>query len=212
MNKEKIILTDADSVLVDWNKAFKEFMTEKGYISTPNCEKHYRLCEWYPSFNDQEIRELVLELNTSNRIAKLEAFRDATEYVAKLNKIGYTFICITALSQHPAARKYREENIDNLFGKGTFDHSRMICLNPNDSKYDSLKQWEDSGLYWIEDHFGHAESGYELGLKSILMANEYNKQFHTNLFPTVNSWKEIYEIINPTVNTIQCDTFCTLED
>lgn len=212
VNNQKVILTDFDGCCGNWDQAFQEFMFEKGYSPILNSEKYYRLAERYPCFTDAEIFEFVNELNTSERIAHLQPFRDSVKYIKKLHSEGYTFICITALSDKAEARIYREQNLDNLFDKGVFDHSQMVCLKPRDSKYHSLKKWAGTGLYWIEDHFIHAESGHELGLKPILMSNPYNEQFKTDLFPRVNSWKEIYNIITAEQKTTSCDMFCTLGD
>lgn len=36
--KQKIILTDADGVLVDWNTGFANWMASKGFPQKPNTE------------------------------------------------------------------------------------------------------------------------------------------------------------------------------
>lgn len=195
MNKEKIILTDVDGVLLKWDEGFKSFMESKGHYAKPNTEHFYRLSMRYKEFNDKDMMEFVEEFNTSEGVSRLNPLNDAVEYVRKLNDNGYHFICITAISEDPAAREYRDQNLMDVFGMNIFKYEDMVCIAPNTSKEIALTKWRGSGYYWIEDHFTHAETGFELGLQSILMSNIQNQYFKTDLFPRVNNWKEIYEIV-----------------
>ena len=195
MSTEKLILTDVDGVLLSWDDGFATFMGSKGHAPLPNSEHFYRLSKRYPEFTDIEMTALVEEFNTSPAIAELNPWADSVEYVRKLSSEGYKFICITAISEHPDARYYRDKNLKNVFGKNIFNYQDMICISPGKSKRAALSKWMGSGYYWIEDHFLHAESGYELGLQSILMDSPQNQHFNTDLFPRVSNWRQIYEMI-----------------
>ena len=43
MIKEKIILTDCDGVLCNWNDGFNKFMEDKGMPQLPNTDDQYLL-------------------------------------------------------------------------------------------------------------------------------------------------------------------------
>src|SRR5690606_12664560 len=93
------------------------------------------------------------------------------------------------------AKEKRIENLNNVFGSDAFLHDKMKCLNPHESKLFYLKEWQGSNLFWLEDHFMHAEAGHEVGLRSILINNPANAHYQTDLFPRVYTWKDIYEIV-----------------
>lgn len=199
-NNKKIILTDADGVLLQWGKMFSIFMKEKGYVEIPNMEHEYQLWKRYENVTAKEVYALVEEMNTSEYVSRLEPLPGAVENVRKLAKLGYKFIVITAISETPQAAIYRAQNLDNVFGTDIFSHEEMVCVKTGSSKDSALKQYAGSGLFWIEDHFKHAEAGYENGLKSILISDPHNLHFHTDLFPRVNTWDEIFKIITDDVN------------
>jgi FMN phosphatase YigB (HAD superfamily) len=194
-NSSNTILTDVDGVLLSWGAAFNDFMLDNGYTQRENMEHHYRLSLQYHDVTDKEVNELVEKFNTSDAIKYLQPWKDAVKYVKRLQTEGYNFVCITALSEHPHARLYRQYNLDFVFGEGVFHHEHMICLPVGASKHSALSTWAGSDFWWIEDHFRHAESGYELGLRSVLMDNPHNKHFNTDLFPRVESWEEIYMMV-----------------
>lgn len=189
------ILTDVDGVLLHWGLSFDAFMASEGYTKKEDSDHHYRLSLQYPELTDRKITKLVEKFNTSEAIKELPPWKDAVYYVRKLHSLGYNFVCITALSEHQFAREYREYNLTKVFGKGIFHHDHMICLPVGASKHAALSPWAGMKYWWIEDHFRHAESGYELGMRSVLMDNPHNTHFKTDLFPRVSSWKEIYNMI-----------------
>lgn len=190
----KIILTDVDGVLLDWMSAFDEHMLTLGFVTDPEFKDDYRLSLRYGT-SMEHIDALVREFNSSDAMLSLAPLPYAVEYVQALHEKGYTFIAITAMSSCATAKEKRIKNLDQVFGQGVFDHSQMQCLNPHDSKYFFLKKWQDTGLFWVDDHFMHAEAGHELGLSTLLMTAPYNVKYTTSLFPRVDSWKDVYEIV-----------------
>jgi len=190
----KIILTDADGVLVTWVTGFEKFMESKGYSVIPDTEQHYFMDRRY-SITDEESRVLIREYNESAFIADLPPNKDAVEYVKKLAAHGFKFICITSISSHPDALKYRTQNLTNLFGDV---FQEIFCLEMSSPKKASLMPWEGSGLFWIEDHIKNAEAGHELGLKSVLVYQDHNAHYRTDKFNVVgpeNPWQEIYHLV-----------------
>ena len=69
--KDKLILTDADGVLVDWEWAFQVWMTERGYQFKNEGKKNYYLHHHYQDMTQQEIKKLVKFFNESAAIGFL---------------------------------------------------------------------------------------------------------------------------------------------
>ena len=190
MNKERLILTDADGCLLDWNTAFEEFAKSYGYERVPGTDYSYNLGVRFGT-DPRDIRNLVNEFNNSEEIARLKPIRGAKERIDYFVKHGFRFVVITNLSDRPEAEEYRTQNLIKNFGD-IFDE--IICLRPGSDKSYVLLRWEGSGLFWIEDHFKNAEAGYEVGLQSILIGTPYNRHFSTDLFPVTNEadpWLDI---------------------
>lgn len=190
----KVILTDCDDVLVDWLGSFEKFMERKEYVKVPNTEHEYSFAVRY-NISSLKASELVKEFNESSHIEHLLPFLDSSKYVKKLGYLGFKFIVVTSLGEHPESRTKRIKNLESIFGKVFED---VHCVSLGGSKEHVLKNWADSGYFWIEDHMRHAEAGHELGLRSVLIRRPHNSHYKTDLFPIVgmeNPWKEIYELI-----------------
>lgn len=73
--KEKIILTDVDGVLLDWQAAFFDWMVGQGF--TPVTPKS--LYDMSKKFGQEKrvMQSLVRQFNESARIGYLEPLRDA---------------------------------------------------------------------------------------------------------------------------------------
>lgn len=189
---KKVILTDADGVLVNWNKGFLKFMEEKGYPQIPNTDHEYSISARH-NVTTKQAMDFVKEFNESPAIETLVPFADSVKYIGKLAQLGFRFIVVTSISSHPDAKIRRTKNLQSLFGD-VFDE--VHCIEQGASKANILMTWADTGYFWIEDHMRQAEAGHEAGLKTILINHPYNSHYKTDLFPTVsyeNPWKEIYE-------------------
>lgn len=190
---KKIILTDADGVLVNWDRGFTQFMENKGYPRLPNTDHEYSISNRH-TVSHHEAMQLVKEFNESDQIANLDAFADSVEYVGRLAALGFRFIVVTSISSHPTAAENRIKNLKSLFGD-IFDE--IHCIEQGASKASILaEKWAGAGYFWIEDHMRQAEAGHEAGLKTILIDHPYNCHYQTDLFPKVSHqtpWREIYE-------------------
>jgi FMN phosphatase YigB (HAD superfamily) len=191
--KQKLILTDSDGVLLDWQTAFHKWMKARGYLATHNVNDFYLVHEMYENLTEEEGRKLIRTFNESAAIGFLPALRDSMYYVRKLyEKHGYRFRVITSLSLDKHAHKLREMNLKNLFGDAIED---IIFLDTGDDKDVALAPYKDSGLYWIEDKPENAMIGKTLGLKSILMEHDHNIHARWEPYPCVSNWKDIYKMI-----------------
>jgi hypothetical protein len=190
--KNKLILTDADGVILDWEWAFRVWMTERGYQFKEAGKRTYYLHHHYEDMTQKEIKQLVKFFNESAAIGFLPAVRDSVHYVKRLyEEHGYQFRVITSLSLDKNAQKLREMNLRKLFGNAI---ESVICLDTGADKDDALAPYKDSGLWWIEDKPANADVGYRLGLKSILIEHGHNMH-HVCEYPVVKNWLELYSII-----------------
>lgn len=189
----KIILTDCDGVLLNWEYAFCTWMEQHGYTQIANGNHYYDLSERF-AIEKQEARRLVKIFNESAAIGFLPALRDAMFYVKRLHEEhGYVFHCITSLSKDENAQELRTMNIRKLFGKTAFE--KFIYLDTGADKDEVLEQYRGKGYYWIEDKITNAVVGHKIGLRSLLMEHGHNMDFEHEEIPRVTSWKEVYEII-----------------
>lgn len=191
-NTNKVILTDCDGVLLNWEYAFKVWMEQYGYtLKKDNTE--YDVSDRY-GITYQEGKDLVWTFNQSAAIGFLPPLRDAMYYVDLLHrKHGYVFHCITSLSHDKHAAKLREENLAKMFGPTTFE--KVICIGTGANKDAALAPYAGSGLLWIEDKIENAELGTRMGLESILIEHGHNMHYKNDDIPVVKGWKEIYEMI-----------------
>ena len=190
--KNKLILTDADGVLLDWEWAFSVWMRERGYTMLDTAKQSYYLHEHYAELEQKDAKKIVKQFNESAAIGFLPALRDSTYYVKRLHEEhGYRFRVITSLSLDKDAQRLRDMNLRKIFGDAIED---VICLGTGADKDEALAPYKDSGMYWIEDKPANADVGYELGLQSILVEHGHNMS-HTCNYPVVKNWREIYDIV-----------------
>ena len=189
-SKYKIILTDCDGVLLDWEKGFNEWMTSKGY--TKVVEGIYDISKTY-GLEKEVGKRLVKEYNESAWMGYLKAFRDARSGVAKLYEAGYRFHCITSLSLDKKAKRLRMQNLENVFGKGVF--KELVCLDTGADKDEALAEYEGSGFYWLEDKTENAECGLKFGLKSILIHHPHNVDCDNPDVIVCDDWSSIVDEI-----------------
>ena len=190
----KIILTDVDGVLLNWEWAFTTWMEQHGYTQVENGNQYYNVYERF-GITQAEGKAQVKIFNESAAIGFLPALRDSMYYVKRLHEEhGYVFRAITSLSLDPSAYKLRKMNLEKLFGKTVFDD--LLCLDTGADKDEALDPYSDSGLFWIEDKMENAIAGLEVGLNPILIEHGYNMNYSVPVgMKKCLNWKEIYEHI-----------------
>lgn len=190
-NLNKVILTDCDGVLLNWEYAFTVWMEQHFGDKEVVDPDNYDVGKRYGLTRDRK-EELVRFFNESAAIGFLPPLRDAMYYVDLLHrKHGYTFHMITSLSKDESAQKLRIQNTQKLFGETAF--TKFIFEDTGADKDEVLEPYRGSGLYWIEDKVENAQLGDHLGLESIVVEHAHN--MNNDEFPTFATWKEIYEYI-----------------
>src|SRR6056300_476964 len=115
MIKEKVILTDCDGVLLDWDYSFNQWMKRHGYPINEEKRFSYSLQERYNITTEQK-RDLVRTFNESATAGFLTPLRDSVKYVTKLyEEHGYVFRVITSFSLERYSVILREQNLRNIF-------------------------------------------------------------------------------------------------
>ena len=188
--KDKVILTDCDGVLLDWEYAFGQWMQRHGYeIVAPD---NYKMDVQY-GLSSEEGNKLCRMFNESATIRKLPPLRDAIKYVKKLHQEhGFIFHAITSLSTDQYACHLRTKNLRELFGDTAFE--KYVYLDTGADKDEALDKYRDTECWWVEDKPENADVGLKAGLKSILIDHTHNKNYKGDAI-RVSKWKEIYELV-----------------
>ena len=191
LHVDKIILTDADGVLLDWELSFDKWINKRGYTFNPGNDNQYSINARYniPHGNGSDIVE---EFNQSDEFGFLEPWRDAVKYVKQLASEGWRFVVITTAGSSPLTYNLRQANLENVFGKDVFKDIHVLTVHGD--KGVELVKYKGSGLYWIEDKPSNADLGFKYGLKPLLMTAPYNQSYNGAVM-RVNNWKEIYSIV-----------------
>ena len=191
--KNKIILTDSDGVLTDWEYAFDIWMLQHGFNKQNGAEFKYDMGTRY-GIDKEQSKKLIRIFNESAAIGFLPPLRDAMYYVKKLvEEHGFRFHVITSLSNDANAQELRKMNLRKLFGKIAFE--KFVFLDTGADKDQALEPYRDTGYHWIEDKKINCEVGHAMGLKSILMEHGHSLDFDHPNIPVVKNWREIYDII-----------------
>lgn len=187
---DKRIIVDCDGVLLDWCYAFDVWMFEQGYNKVLDRQSSYDQSYRYRIPKEQANRQ-IRNFNESGCVGFIPAYKDSVEYVNKLYNNGWRFEVISCLDKDKYAQGLREKNLLHLFGS-VFDF--IDCsLDYTYGKYDYLfKRYNGKNHYWIEDSISHANSGKEIGLKSVIMDHEYNKEWQGL---RVKNWKDVYWMV-----------------
>jgi hypothetical protein len=82
-NLKKLILTDADGVLLDWEWAFNVWMQEHGFEEVAGSKLNYDMSVRY-GIPKEQVKKLIRIFNESAAIGFLPALRDAMYYVKRL--------------------------------------------------------------------------------------------------------------------------------
>ena len=203
ISNNRIILTDVDGVLLEWENHFTKWMLQRSYYNDddeiiypykllPNNENTYEMAERF-GLTISEIRKEIREFNKSSWMATQSPMPDSQTWVKLLHAEGWTFIPITSQTSDIPAQQVRKKRLQELFGEETFKN--YFILDTGMDKDSALAEFHGTGLYWVEDKPKNALAGLDYGLKPILIDHPYNENFNHDKIIRVNNWKQIHEII-----------------
>lgn len=194
VNKNKIILTDVDGVLLDWEEGFSVWMEHHGYKPVEGYKKMYKIRDRYGLSYDEAGDKFVRQFNESAAIGFLPPVRDAQYYVKMLaEKHQYRFLAVTSLSTDTYAKELRVRNLKKLFGDIFVD---VICLDTGADKDEVLADLAKTykGNWWIEDKPENIDAGNAVGFKGILVEHGHNMNWSGDAV-VAKTWEEIYNVV-----------------
>lgn len=190
--KQKVILTDCDGVLLDWEEGFSVWMEHHGHELVEGYQFMYEMNERYGITKDQA-RKLIKTFNESAAIGFLPPLRDAQYYVKMLaEKHQFKFVVLTSLSLDPYAKELRIRNLNKIFGDCFID---VICLETGADKNIALFELATKymGNFWIEDKPENVMAGVDAGFKGILIEHGHNMDFQDTF--VAKKWEDIYNLV-----------------
>lgn len=186
--KKRIILTDIDGVVLNWEDSFNQWMQSMGMHIYDKDAYHIHVRF---GIDKADSKKLVRQFNESAKIAYLKPFRDSVYYIKRFHEEhGFVFHSITSLSSDPSAQKLRIQNLKSIFGEHVFE--RFLFEDTGNDKDAVLAEYANTGYAWIEDKPANAEAGLAIGLTSFLMHHVYNEEYRNARIKRVTSWAQIY--------------------
>jgi phosphoglycolate phosphatase-like HAD superfamily hydrolase len=188
--KKKIIVTDVDGVLLNWEDAFQIWMEHQGFKKVKGHQFIYNAADQFKMTSD-EGKKWVRLFNQSAAIGFLPPLRDAQEIVSLLhNNYGYRFVICTSLSKDKAAQELRTRNLKKIFGDVFEEFVYLYTGEDKDSALYKLGK-KYRGALWIEDKLENAHAGAAVDFEPILMEHGYNMNLEHDYF-VAKSWEDIY--------------------
>ena len=188
----RIILTDVDGVLLEWENHFTKWMISRGYKLKDNFVSEYNMQKRFEDHN-LNIKTEIREFNKSAWMGTQPPMPESQTWVKLLHAEGWTFIPITSQTSDKPAQELRKRRLGELFGEQVF--SNYHILGTGADKDSALAEFHNTGLYWVEDKPKNALAGLNYGLKVLLYDRPYNRDFNHPDITRVNNWKQIHEML-----------------
>ena len=199
MTQSKILLIDVDDCSIEWRPSFKKFAELQLNKELSAVSKEFYLNNWL-GLSEKDTRELVNDFNDYHEdFENLPSYRKSEIYLPKIKTdLGYNISVITACSDKPETKVRRTKNLVNLFGDIFTD---IHCVKDSPSKKGILEKYNPT--FWIDDHYGNARMGANLGHKSYLIRQPYNIHYEKidKEINFIDDWEQIYNILqSETIN------------
>ena len=160
-SNNRIILTDVDGVLLEWEHHFTEWMLQRSYYNDkneriypynllPNKESTYEMAERF-GLTVQQIRKEIREFNKSAWMANQSPMPDSQTWVKLLAVEGWTFIPITSQTSDIPAQLVRKKRLQELFGESTFKNYFIPASKKINSRKKNILEINPSILNQFED-------------------------------------------------------------
>ena len=204
ISNNRIILTDVDGVLLEWEHHFSKWMLQRTLFDErgaryhphrllPDKQNTYEMAERFDVTKD-EIRKLIREFNRSAWMGTQRPMLESQTWVKLLAAEGWTFIPITSQTSDIPAQQLRKKRMGELFGDHVFTNYHILGTGAD--KDSALSEFHDTGLYWVEDKPKNAVAGLKYGLKPILIDHPYNRDFNHPEVIRVSNWKQIHSLLH----------------
>ena len=209
-SNNRIILTDVDGVLLEWEHHFTEWMLQRSYFDNEVGEGYvgkkvypykllddkqdtYEMAERF-GLTKTEVRKEIREFNKSAWMGNQPPILESQTWVKLLAAEGWTFIPITSQTSDIPAQLLRKKRLGELFGDHIFTNYHI--LDTGADKDSALAEFHNTGLYWVEDKPKNAVAGLKYGLKPILIDHPYIRDFNHPEVIRVSNWKQIHSLLH----------------
>jgi len=200
----RIILTDVDGVLLEWEHHFTKWMLERTLFDErgaryhpfrllPDKQNTYEMAERF-GITKTEVRKQIREFNRSAWMGTQRPMLESQTWVKLIAAEGWTFIPITSQTSDKPAQELRKRRLGELFGEHIFTNYHILGTGAD--KDSALAEFHGTGLYWVEDKPANALAGLNYGLKPILIDHPYNRDFNHPEIIRVSNWKEIHSLLH----------------
>ena len=196
----RIILTDVDGVLLEWENHFTKWMITRGHKLKEDYKSEYdmgkRFIFYSNVFNEDPnyIKLAIREFNKSAWMSTQPPMPDSQTWVKLLHAEGWTFIPITSQTSDIPAQELRKRRLEELFGKNVFQN--YFIFDTGSGKDSALTEFHGTGLWWVEDKWTNALAGLKFGLKPLFINHAYNQEYSHPDITRVNNWQEIHKIVS----------------
>lgn len=199
MANERVIITDIDGVVLDWEEGFHEWMKQhqNEFDDLADLSQGmYGVHNMY-GISKERARLFVNQYNESAAAAFLEPYREAEKYIPLIaEEFDYRFIALTSFGREPYSMHLRKNLLRETCGEVWDD---IIILDMGSDKDEALAELKKhyNGCLWVEDKPENALAGAKHGFDSLLISHSHNQDFDFGDHEVryVKDWKEIYEYV-----------------
>lgn len=182
----KLILTDVDETCLEFANPFQRYCEANGYKTASKLRDTYHVEEFLGLSREECVEIMKAYCRTPEGSTHQPSEVCAATVLPQLYAAGYDFVAITACGTDEGFRTARTTCLNNTFG---FTWKEVHTVPLLGSKADVLRQYPAS--IWVEDHFGHAVDGAEMGHRVFLLSRTYNEGNDHPLVTRVKDWHEI---------------------
>ena len=197
---DRIILTDVDGVLLEWENHFTKWMISRGHKLKENYKSEYdmgkRFIFYSNVFNEDPnyIKLAIREFNKSAWMATQPPMPGSQTWIKLLHAEGWTFIPISSQTSDIPAQEIRKRRLEELFGEHVFYNFHI--LDTGSAKDDVLAEFHGTGLWWVEDKWTNAIAGLKYNLKPLFIDHDYNRKYKHPKIRRVKNWEHIHNILS----------------
>ena len=188
----RIILTDVDGVLLEWENHFTKWMISRGAKLKNEFKAEYDMQRRFVDATE-DIKLAIREFNKSAWMGTQPPMPESQTWVKLLHAEGWTFIPISSQTSDIPAQELRKRRLEELFGEYAFYNFHI--LETGQDKDDVLAEFHGTGLWWIEDKWTNAYAGLKYGLKPLFIDHPYNREYSHPDITRVNNWQDIHKIV-----------------
>jgi FMN phosphatase YigB (HAD superfamily) len=183
----KIIYTDVDATVLDFNLHWEPWLREQGYDFPDDHLHRFNRLTLAFGISDEEESDVVHRYFACEHAYSVPAMKGAAEAMRSLHVCGWRFVAITACPNTAGIAQRRRNNLEAVLGV-PFEE---VIATGFVSKRAVLSSLEPS--VWIEDNYDNALAGHELGFDTYLINHAYNADLPDAGMTRVNDWSEIVE-------------------